>query len=58
METVFFLADTHLAALLDLAFYLREPLILGFHLAMPNYGEYWAKLKAIREFLVLWENVH
>ena len=46
---VFFLADTDLAATLDLAFYLKEPLILGmrlaisvlqplnFHLVMPNY---------------------
>ena len=45
-----FLADTDLAATIDLAFYLKEPLILGlrlaisvlqplnFHLAMPNYG--------------------
>ena len=45
-----FFADTDLMATLDLAFYLKEPLILGkrlaisvlqplkFHLAMPNYG--------------------
>ena len=26
---IFFLADTDLAAILDLAFYLKEPLILG-----------------------------
>ena len=44
-----FFADTDLMATLDLAFYLKEPLILGkrlaisvlqplkFHLAMPNY---------------------
>ena len=50
---VFFLADTDLAATLDLAFYLKEPLILGkrlaikvlqplnFHLAMPNYGDFF-----------------
>ena len=50
METFFFLADTDLAATLDLVFYLKEPLILGkrfaisvlqplnFHLAIPNYG--------------------
>ncbi len=49
MESFFYLADTDLAAILDLAFYLKEPLILGqqlaisvlqplnFHLAMPNY---------------------
>ena len=49
METFFF-ADTDLADTLDLAFYLKEPLILGwrlaisvlqplnFHLAMPNYA--------------------
>ena len=47
---LFFFADTDLAAILDLVFYLKEPLILGyrlaisvlqllnFHLAMPNYG--------------------
>ena len=29
METFFLLADTDLAAVLDLAFYLKEPLILG-----------------------------
>ena len=29
METFVFLADSDLAAILDLAFYLKEPLILG-----------------------------
>ena len=52
---VFFLADTDFAAILDLAFYLKEPLILSkqlaitvlqpqnFHLAMPNYGNLYCR---------------
>ena len=55
----FFKADTDLAATLDSAFYLKEPLILGlqlaisalqplnFHLAMPNYANLLSSCKVV-----------
>ena len=55
----FFIVDTDLMATLDLAFYLKEPLILvkrlvisvlqplKFHLAMPNYVNMYINVQTV-----------